>query len=100
GTVDPCLAALNLEQQIGHEADDRIATTRRAILHALQKIGVRAPGRELEIGAHRRLKIRDDATPDDPRLSGSVLRGEDLGIVRHFLWFRRVEALFAEVLDE
>ncbi len=76
--VDLRALAVDAEDEVGLEPDDRIAPAHRAAFDRFQKKTHRPAARDLQEGRDRRFQIGDQSGPDELRLAGRVARRERL----------------------
>ena len=83
--VDLCLIAIGAPDQVGREADDRIAPAHRSALDGFQEEAHRLLIRELEHRRNGRFEIGDQARPDGLRLASAMNPGKlrEVGIEPH-----------------
>ena len=85
--VDRGLAALAPPDQVGVEADHRIAAAHRAALDQFEQEGIARVARQLQVGRDRRFEIGDQPRPDDLRLAPLIGAGEAVVVGRDHHWY-------------
>ena len=94
--VDLGAGAVGAPDQVGLDADDRIAAAHGAAFHRLEQEAHRPAAAELQKGRDRRLQVGDQRRPHDLRLAAGVAFGE--GALRRLdlhdcgYWFGRAAA--------